>query len=67
MAMPRWLGGTSLTTRPSISSVPLVIFSSPATIRSSVDFPQPEGPTNTISSPVLMSRLMFSSTLIEPP
>jgi hypothetical protein len=51
MAMPRWLGGTSLTTMPSISSVPPVIFSSPAIIRRSVDLPQPEGPTKTISSP----------------
>jgi hypothetical protein len=53
MAMPRWLGGTSFTTMPSISSVPPVIFSSPAIIRRSVDLPQPEGPTKTISSPRL--------------
>jgi hypothetical protein len=51
MAMPRCDGGTSLTTMPSISSVPPVIFSSPAIIRRSVDLPQPEGPTKTISSP----------------
>ena len=67
MAMPRWDGGTSLTTIPSISSVPAVIFSSPAIIRRSVDLPQPDGPTKTISSPVLMSRLMSFSTSTVPP
>jgi hypothetical protein len=67
MAIPRSEGGTSFTTRPSISSVPLVIFSSPAIMRRSVDFPQPEGPTKTISSPVLMSRSMPFSTSTVPP
>jgi hypothetical protein len=67
MAMPRWTGGTSLTTMPSISSVPPVIFSSPAIIRRSVDLPQPEGPTKTISSPSSMSRSMSRSTVTVPP
>ena len=39
--------------------VPLEIFSSPATIRKVVDFPHPEGPTNTMNSPSLISKLMF--------
>ena len=30
---------------------PAVMFSSPAIIRSKVDFPQPEGPTSTTNSP----------------
>jgi hypothetical protein len=37
------LGGTWFTTRPSIDTVPEVIGSSPAIMRSTVDFPQPEG------------------------
>jgi hypothetical protein len=56
MAMPRLDGGTSLTTMPSISSVPPVISSSPAIIRRSVDLPQPEGPTKTMNSPCRISR-----------
>src|SRR5262245_48144898 len=39
--------------------VPLVIFSRPATIRSVVDFPHPEGPTSTINSPFSMCKLIF--------
>jgi len=57
MAMSRSLGATSLTTRSPIHSLPALISSSPATIRSSVDLPQPEGPTNTISSPSAISKL----------
>ena len=56
MAMPRFDGGTSLTTSPPILSVPLVMSSSPAISRSSVDFPQPEGPTKTTNSPSSISR-----------
>ena len=51
MATLRSCGGRSFTTRSPIRSVPLVTCSSPASNRSSVDFPQPDGPTNTISSP----------------
>ncbi len=57
MAMSRSLGGTSLTTRPSIESVPLVIDSSPAIIRSTVDLPQPDGPTSTSSSPSAAAKV----------
>ena len=35
-----------------------VISSSPAIMRSSVDLPQPDGPTKTMNSPDLMSRSM---------
>ena len=51
MAMPRFDGGTSFTTSPSILSSPEVISSSPAIDRSKVDLPQPEGPTKTMNSP----------------
>src|SRR5438445_6209417 len=56
MAMSRSLGATSLTTRPPISTIPAVGRSRPATMLSSVDLPQPEGPTSTVNSPLSMSR-----------
>ena len=56
MAMPRSAGATSLTSLPSMARSPAVMSSSPAIIRSSVDLPQPEGPTNTTNSPSLMSQ-----------
>ncbi len=66
MAMSRLDGGTSLTTAFAISSVPEVIDSSPQIVRSRVDFPQPEGPTNTMNSPDLMSRLTSLRMWIGP-
>ena len=51
MAMPRLAGGTAVTSAPSISTRPEVESSSPAMTRSSVDLPQPDGPTNTTNSP----------------
>src|SRR5665213_1851253 len=51
MAMSRSLGWTLLTTRSPIEIVPEVMFSSPASIRSKVDLPQPEGPTRTTKAP----------------
>src|ERR1700712_2404827 len=49
--MSRSLGCTLLTTRSPIEIVPEVIFSRPASIRSKVDLPQPEGPTRTTKAP----------------
>src|SRR6201986_5525571 len=49
--MSRSLGWTLLTTRSPIEIVPDVMFSSPASIRSKVDLPQPEGPTRTTKAP----------------
>ena len=57
MAMSRSLGSSSLTTRSPMTISPLVIASSPATMRSSVDLPQPEGPTMTMNSPSAMSTV----------
>src|SRR5579862_7972661 len=54
--MPRADGVSALTTLPSNDSVPEVMSSRPAIRRSKVDFPQPEGPTNTMNSPALISR-----------
>src|SRR3954453_22990791 len=56
MAMPRWAGGRSLTSMPSIHNSPSVISSSPAIRRSKVDLPQPDGPTKTTNSLSRMSR-----------
>ena len=50
IAMSRSFGDRSLTTRSPMRSSPLVISSSPATIRSAVDFPQPDGPTRMTNS-----------------
>src|SRR6476620_74885 len=49
--MSRSFGWTLLTTRSPIEIVPEVMFSRPASIRSKVDLPQPEGPTRTTNSP----------------
>src|SRR6266540_900808 len=54
--MSRLRGGRSLTTVPAIAISPPLIASRPAIIRSSVDFPQPEGPTNTTNSPEPIAR-----------
>src|SRR5918994_2790151 len=56
--MSRSLGAMSLTTSPSIWSSPSLMSSSPAIIRSAVDFPQPEGPTRIMNSPSAISRSM---------
>ena len=64
MAISRSAGGVRLTRLPSIRMSPEVASSRPAMMRSSVDLPQPEGPTKTQNSPSLTSRstpLMTSS------
>jgi hypothetical protein len=58
MAKPRSAGPVSLTRLPSMDSSPSVISSSPAIMRSRVDLPQPDGPTNTTSSRSATSRSM---------
>ena len=54
MAMPRSGGSASLTSTPSIRIRPELIDSNPAMMRSKVDLPQPDGPTNTQNSPSSM-------------
>ena len=49
--MSRSFGSSWLTTRSPMTISPDVISSRPATMRSSVDLPQPEGPTMTMNSP----------------
>ena len=50
--MSRSRDGTWFTTRSPIRIAPSEIASSPATIREAVVFPQPDGPTSTMNSPV---------------
>src|SRR6185437_1200788 len=57
MAMSRSIGDSSLTILSPISTWPEVIVSSPATMRSVVVLPQPEGPTRTTNSLSRISRL----------
>src|SRR5450755_3599866 len=66
MAMSRSFDSTSLTTLPSMAMVPAEISSSPASMRSSVDLPHPDGPTSTMNSPSLMSKLIPWITLVVP-
>ena len=61
MAMSRSLGGRSLTIRSPMRSSPDVIVSSPATIRSAVDLPHPDGPTSTRNSPSSIVRSMSAT------
>jgi hypothetical protein len=51
MAMSRSFGVSSFTTVPPIRISPSEISSRPATIRSAVVLPQPDGPTSTRNSP----------------
>ena len=58
--MPR-SGPGPVTARPSSSTWPSLGLSRPATIRSSVDLPQPEGPTMVMKSLAATSRSTGSS------
>ena len=51
MAMSRSREDSVFTTRSPIRRVPVLMSSSPATIRSAVLLPQPDGPTSTRNSP----------------
>src|SRR5467141_265420 len=66
MATPRLAGSTPLTFSPPIQISPSVTSSSPAIMRNRVDFPHPEGPTNTTNSPSSMSRLTPWMTSVLP-
>src|SRR2546423_15227039 len=64
--MSRAAGDTEVTSRSPIAIVPAVGCSSPATIRSAVDLPQPDGPTSTISSPSATSSERSSTATVPP-
>src|SRR6478736_8168296 len=57
MARLRSRGARSFTRRSPINMSPLVMSSRPTIIRSSVDFPQPDGPTRIMNSPSCTSML----------
>ncbi len=56
MDRPRLAGGWPVMSTPSMVMMPPLTSSRPAISRSSVDLPQPDGPTNTTNSPSRMSR-----------
>src|SRR5450755_1892019 len=66
MAMSRSFGATPATSRPPISTRPAEDCSNPAITLSSVDLPQPEGPTRTTNSPFSMSRSIPLRTSTDP-
>src|SRR5579862_4299689 len=66
MATPRLAGGSVVTSTSSIWIRPLLTGSSPAIMRSSVDFPHPEGPTNTTNSPSAIERSTLRMTAAAP-
>ena len=66
MAMSRSFGDTPATSRSPISIMPSLGLSRPAMMLSSVDFPQPDGPSRTVNSPLSIVRSMPLSTLTAP-
>ena len=64
MAMSRSLGASWLTVRSPIRIVPDVISSSPATMRSAVVLPHPDGPTSTMNSPSSTERLSSETATV---
>src|SRR4029453_1316740 len=67
MAMSRSRGRTLLTSRSPMWIAPPLRGSSPASMRSAVDLPDPDGPTSTSSSPSAMSRLRRSTAATSVP
>src|SRR5690349_20749451 len=66
MAMSRLRGARSVTSRSPIQISPLETSSRPAIIRSSVDLPQPDGPTRTRNSPSPISSDTSSTAVTLP-
>ena len=54
MPILRWLGFRPTTSLPSMRMAPVVGVSNPATMRSTVVLPQPEGPSSETNSPLSM-------------
>ena len=66
MATSRSRGCRCVTSRSPMVIVPDVTDSSPASIRSDVDFPHPDGPTSTVNDPSGSSRFRSLTTDVEP-
>src|SRR5438876_2855590 len=67
MATSRSRGGKSLTTWLPMRISPSLISSRPATIRSAVVFPHPEGPTSTTNSPSRTVSVRSRTATVPPP
>src|SRR3954451_6093106 len=65
--MSRSFGLTSFTTLSPTRTLPPLMSSRPAAIRSAVVLPQPEGPTRTMNSPSLTSRSSLSTARVPSP
>ncbi len=65
--MSRSLDGTPVMLLPPISMAPSSMSSSPASMRSAVLLPEPDGPTRTTNSPSEMSRLSASTASLSEP
>ena len=66
MPMSRLAAGLPETSLPSMSTSPVSAVSNPATIRSAVVLPQPDGPSSATSSPGAISSDIPSSALAAP-
>src|SRR3954471_11688485 len=64
--MFRSCGSTSFTTWPPIRTSPLVGDSRPAVMRSTVVFPEPDGPTSTTNSPSSITSSNASTAIVPP-
>ena len=64
--MPRFCGGTRVTSRPLMVMVPVSGSSRPAMARSSVDLPDPLGPSSAVSDPTGTSKSTSSSAAKSP-
>ena len=62
----RLSGVRRVTSRPSMRILPSVTSSSPAMSRSTVDFPQPEGPSSTTNFPDSARKLTASTAFTRP-
>ena len=66
MPIARSFGSAQVTSRPPMWMLPSSVSTSPAIACSSVDFPQPEGPSRTRNSPSRTARSSCSITGVEP-
>ncbi len=66
MPMLRWFGRRATISLPSILMRPVEGVSNPATMRSTVVLPQPDGPSSDTNSPFWMSRLKSFTTRVAP-
>src|SRR5512133_2800837 len=66
MATPRLAAGQDVTSSPAISIFPALASSSPAMMRSVVDFPQPDGPSSAANDPASTLKLMSCRMCVSP-